>query len=65
MVCPEYTIQCSFPSSIVQVDAQEMRLLDMEKSAAEDSTRRTERIMIQQALELQTAHNTNATLAEV
>ncbi|DBA84583.1 TPA: hypothetical protein ACH3X2_006162 [Trebouxia sp. C0005] len=44
---------------------QEMRLLDMEKSAAEDSTRRTERIMIQQALELQTAHNTNATLAEI
>ncbi len=48
-----------------QVDAQEMRILHREKSAATESTRRTERIAIQQALELQTAHNTNATLAEV
>ncbi|KAL0019037.1 hypothetical protein WJX77_006844 [Trebouxia sp. C0004] len=44
---------------------QEMRLLHREKSAAVDSTRRTERIAIQQALELQTAHNTNSTLAEI
>jgi len=42
-----------------------MRLLHREKQAAVDSTRRTERIAIQQALELQTAHNTNSTLAEV
>ena len=66
MVCSECPIQCCpFPSSTVQVDVQEMRLLHREKSAAVDSTRRTERIAIQQALELQTAHNTNATLAEV
>ncbi len=51
--------------SSVPVDAQEMRLLHREKQAAVDSTRRTERIAIQQALELQTAHNTNSTLAEV
>ncbi|KAL0046206.1 hypothetical protein WJX82_005562 [Trebouxia sp. C0006] len=44
---------------------QEMRLLNREKQAAVDSTRRTERIAIQQALELQTAHNTNSTLAEI
>ncbi len=66
MLCPECPIQClPFPSSIVPVDAQEMRLLHREKQAAVDSTRRTERIAIQQALELQTAHNTNSTLAEV
>ena len=48
-----------------QVHAEEMQLVHEEKVAAERLARQSERVALQQSLELETARTNNGTLAQV
>lgn len=56
---------CYMDLVYAQVHAEEMQLVHEEKVAAERLARQSERVALQQSLELETARTNNGTLAQV